>query len=95
MDRLETLKSAERLLAGVLSGKVPVEEALENWPVGGSRDKRLLAVARWQLVYMNNDVDIVGREPDYESEMLERASHILDKVRNRIASVMGNETLGK
>ena len=85
MDRITRLKKSEELVEAVLKDKAFVSHALEQWPEAvADADHNLLENARWHLVYILNDEDIIQREPSYEKKMMHSLQEIRDDISERI-----------
>ena len=87
MDRITQLKKSEELVEAVLKDKSFVDQALEQWPEAvADADHKVLENARWHLVYISNDDDIIQREPAYEEKMMQPLQEIKDDLSARIDS---------
>lgn len=82
MERQEKLRRAKELVETVLKDRTTVPQALDNWPEEAGIDGKLFDTVRWQLVYIQNDEDIIHREPEYGERMLKILSSLCEELGN-------------
>ena len=84
MERLEKLRRVKALLEMALEDRTTVPQVLDNWPEETGIDCKLFDTSRWQLVYIQNDEDIIQQEPEYRERMLKILRSLCDEVCERI-----------
>jgi hypothetical protein len=86
MDRLTNLRRVKELLELALADFTAIPQVLENWPDDMGIDGRLFDNLRWQLVYLQNDEDIMQHEPEYRDRMLKLLRSLHGEVCERVRS---------
>jgi hypothetical protein len=83
---MERLRKAKNLLEAVLENRAALQWALDHWPeAAGGAEGNMLENARWHLVYILNDEDIIERDSEYGEYMQGELIRIRDQIGERLA----------
>ena len=94
MNELQRLQKAQTLLETVLDNMANLPKALDEWPKVEPENDKLLDTAWWQLIYLQNDSDIIQREPEYKERLLNDLKSICSKVNRRIENRVTHQADG-